>query len=72
MRAVAIRSNTLDAIDLALAYSLHYNNSQTFWLGDAVCTSHWNTEWPFPLLLRNIDPTDGVYLVQLTLMELTT
>src|SRR6266702_998454 len=55
MRAVASRSNTLDAIGLALAYGLHYDNSQIFWLGDAVCTSHWDPEGTFlPIGFGNI------------------
>jgi len=28
--------------------------------------THWNPEGPFPLFFGNIDPTDGVHLVQLT------
>ena len=33
-------------VDLAQAYGLSYNDSQTTWLGDAVCTSHRNAEFP--------------------------
>src|SRR2546422_8050855 len=72
VRGVAIRSDCLDALDRALAHSLNDDHSQTVWLGDAVCISHRNPEGPFPLFLRNIDPTDGVHLVQLTLVELPT
>src|SRR6266446_10063510 len=58
VRGVAIRSDCLDALDWALAHSLNDDHSQTVWLGDAVCISHWDAEGAqFPLPLRDVLPT---------------
>src|SRR5262245_58843883 len=46
VRGVAIRSDCLDALDRALAHSLNDDHSQTVWLGDAVCISHRDAQWP--------------------------
>src|SRR6267378_2106902 len=55
VRGVAIRSDCLDALDRALAHSLNDDHSQTVWLGDAVCTSHWDPEGTFlPIGFGNI------------------
>ena len=49
---VANRSDCLDGIDRALAYSLHDDHSQTTWLGDAICTRHRNAQRAFLLAIR--------------------
>jgi len=57
VRAVAIRGDNLDTIDLALAYGPNYDDSQAAWLGDAVCTSHRDTERSlFPIGFWDVHP----------------
>src|SRR6267378_2330005 len=56
VRGVAIRSDCLDALDRALAHSLNDDHSQTVWLGDAVCISHRDTQWPHLGLTRFGNP----------------
>ena len=63
VRAVAIRGDNLDTIDLALAYGPNYDDSQAAWLGDAVCTSHREAKWPLFLTVGfwDVHPFDRLW-----------